>query len=80
MEIALALSFQGSVADSHFDPVKDKSNPHSVPTQFRTYIQENNTHTLSDDLLSKKDLNDFLYTVNNKESFSLQRISKNLLN
>ena len=70
MEISQALSYHGSVADSKlFGPIE--KDPQMA--QFRTYIQENNTHALNEHLLSKNEMLAFLISIAaNYDNGSLQ--------
>jgi len=82
MEVALAVSFQGSMlCTKHFgQETFDRKNPSVVPRQFRTYILENNTHLLNDELMSKAELDKVLRKVIDFSPYpDLRRSSKKVL-
>ena len=61
MEVSLAMSFHGSVADTkHFGPCLNHRKDVEFGKQFRTYVLKNNTHLIDKPLLKKTEILDIL--------------------
>ena len=61
MEVSLAMSFHGSMADNkHFGPNMNGRKDVPLGKQFRTYVLKNNTHLIDQHLLTKGELLDLL--------------------